>query len=208
MNISSTTVTILAIVILVGLMIYSGFMYMPQFENPNVTIKEAPLTKNKEFQLKSGEEYKYSYLLNDTELVNITYAVANGNNCTIIYFVEREGPPDVCVDEWGVDESGSNSTFLNPTVLLFKPWMLAVDGAWRWNTSMYMLFDDTEQHIFDTDYRVMRTENYRGRMSYVVRINSSDSPPEYQWIDMEKRVALRIMGDEYEVVLVEGIPLN
>ena len=204
---SSRTVAIATIVILIGIMLFSSFIYMPQFEDPNITFKEAPLVKNKEQQLLPGEDYRYAYLLNNTE-INVTYAVMDGDGCTAIYLMESAELSGVCIDEWGVDPSGSNATFTNPAILLFKPWMLALHETWRWNNSMYMSFDETSQHIVDTDYRVMRTENYRGRMSFVVKINATTGPPEYQWIDMEKRVLLRVLGEDYEVRLVEGLPLN
>lgn len=206
-DVSSKTVAIATIAVLIGIMLYSGLTYQSKFENSNITFKETPLAKNKELQLMAGEEYRYSYLLNNTE-INVTYAVMSGDGCTVIRLMESVTPSWVCIDEWGVDESGSNSTFLNPAILPFRPWMLALHETWRWNNSMYMSFDDTAQHISDNHYKVIRTENYRGRMSYVVRIKSSDGPAEYQWIDMEKRVLLRILGEGYEVVLVEGLPLD
>ena len=206
-DVSSKTVAIATILILLGIMLFSGFMYKPQFENPNVTVSEAPLIKNKEFQLAPGEEYKYAYLLNDTE-INITYEVMKGNGCTAIYLLEDRGSSHVCVDKWGVDQSGSNATFLDPSILLFKPWMLALHETWRWNSSMYLSFDERAQHVLNTDYKVIRTENYRGRMSFVVKTNSSNASPDYQWVDMEKRILLRILGEGYEVVLVEGLSLS
>lgn len=206
-EVSSGTIAIATVAVLLAFLLFSGFIYQPQFENPEVVFKEAPLTKNKELQLLDGEEYRYAYLLNESE-VNITYIVMEEEDCTAIYLLESREDPGTCINRWGVDQSGSNSTFLNPTILLFKPWMLALHESWHWNNSMYLSFDGSAQHILDNDYRVIRTENYRGRMSYVVKISSSGTAPEYQWIDMEKRVLLRIVGEGYEVVLVEGLPLS
>ncbi len=206
-NVSSTTVAIVAIVVLLGIMLFSGLAFKSQFVNPRVTFKEEPLTKNKEFQLIPGEQYKYGYLINNTE-VNVTYAVMEGQGCTVILLTESINRSEVCVGRWGVDQSGSNSTFMNPSMLLFKPWMLALHETWRWNASMYMTFGDNEQHLSDIEYRVMRTENYRGRMSFVVEISSDTGTSEYQWIDMEKRVLLRTVGEGYEVAMTEGLPLN
>jgi hypothetical protein len=86
--------------------------------------------------------------------------------------------------------------------------MLALGEGWRWDSSTYLVLDSHEQHIADAHYRVMRTENYRGRLSYVVEISSDGGPSEYEWIDAEKRVVLKIVGHGYALELVDGLEMD
>jgi hypothetical protein len=200
-DIGTKNTALVAVIILIGIMIFSGFALKPQFENPEVIFNEEPLEKNVKLQIFPGDEYKYKYLINDTA-VNITYRLMSGSGCTIIYLQESANFTHICVDEWGMDRTKSNSTFENPSFLLFKPWMLALEDNWKWNNSMYVKYDKIYNHISDNQYRVMRRENYSGRMAFVVEISSSSGPSEYQWIDEEKRVLLKTIGEGYVVELI------
>jgi hypothetical protein len=199
-------ITVATIVILIGLMIYSGLTFKSQFENPQIIFKEEPIEKNAKLQILPGEEYKYTYIYNKTG-VNITYFLIHGSGCTRIFIEESVNNTNICIDEGGMDSSGSNATYNNPAFLLFKPWMLALHPVWKWNNSMYMTYDNSLQHIADNHYRVIRVEDYKDRKAYVVAVNSSAGPAEYQWIDAEKRVLLRMVGEGYELVLTE-LPNN
>ncbi|MBU0532959.1 hypothetical protein KKB44_05700 [Candidatus Micrarchaeota archaeon] len=203
-NISTKTIAIATVVILIGIMLFSGFTYQPQLDNATIIFKEEPLEKNTELQLHDGEQYVYSYVFNNTP-INMTYQISKGNNCTIIRFVENLNRSDICLDKWGVEKSGSNVSFGDGSVLLFKPWMLALHEGWHWNTSMYMQVDNTEYYMIDAHYRVMRIDNYRGRESFVVEIKTDDAPAEYQWVDKERRVLLKIINDGYMLEMVDGL---
>jgi hypothetical protein len=172
------------------------------FQNPKIVFREEPLHKNTELQLRPGDIYTYTYLLNNSS-VNITYAVFEGPGCTVVRVVESANGTGVCLDRWGMDRSGSNSSFEDPSILLFKPWMLALNDTWRWNNSMYLSFNGAEDLVSENRYRVVRREEYRGRESYVVEIASSTGPAEYDWVDAERRVLLKVMGSGYEVALAE-----
>jgi hypothetical protein len=99
--------------------------------------------------------------------------------------------------------AGYNSTFQNPSILLFKPWMLALREGWTWKSSMYLSFDGALSHVSDTNYRVIRSESYENRTAFVVELKSEDNYSEYQWVDAEKRVLLKSMGEGYEVKKVD-----
>ncbi len=200
-DIGTKNTTLVAVIILIGIMLFSGFALKPQFDDPKVIFNEEPLEKNVKLQIVPGDEYKYRYIINETG-VNITYRVMAGSGCTIIYMQESANFTHVCLDEWGMDATGSNSTFGNMAFLLFKPWMLALEDNWKWNNSKYVKYDQIYNHISDNQYRVMRKENYSGRMAYVVEISSSKGPPEYQWIDEEKRVLIKTIGEGYVVELI------
>jgi hypothetical protein len=192
----------MTVVVLALLMLISGLTFNSTFEEPKVVFKEAPLTKNTKLQIHGGEEYVYSYIVNSNQSINITYVVFADSNCTRIYIDESVNKTNICVDEWGVDETGSNATFKDPSFLLFKPWMLALHDTWKWNNSMYMEFDDISSHIADNYLRVMRTEEYMNRTAYVVELSTSTGSKEYQWVDAEKRIMLKSLGQGYQVELV------
>lgn len=186
------------------LIILSISLFRPAFDDPQVVFVEEPLEKNKELQLFPGEAYRYSYAFNNTS-INITYLVLEGPGCTRIRLLEKLNDSEICIDRAGNDPDRYNSTFRNPSFLLFKPWMLALKDGWRWNSTMYFSFDDSLQRISGTGYRVIRSEPYGNRTAFLVEIKSDEGPAEYQWVDAEKRVLLKTMGEGYEVVLAEPL---
>lgn len=192
--------SVASVAALIALILLGSAMFKSMFDNPKVVYLEAPLEKNSELQLRPGEVYQYAYLMNNTS-VNMTFYVLEGDGCTRIRVMEARDNAEVCLDRWGMDASGSNVTYNNQFMLLFKPWMLALREGWTWNNSMYISYGGAGEHITDNFYRIVRMENYSGRESYVVEIKSDSGISEYEWIDAEKRVLLRVIGDGYEVVL-------
>jgi hypothetical protein len=206
-KLTTVNAVVAAVVVLVAIVAFSSVMFKSHFDNPNITLVEEPLAKNAEFQLKPGEQYVYGYLFNDTQL-NATYQILNGNNCTIIALMDADPPATSCVDRWGMDSRGYNSLLENAQMMPFKPWMLALHEGWKWNTSMYMNFENELHYVSSMDYRVMRTDTWHGRKAFVVMENLSDSGPQYEWVDSEKRILLMVQGDGYEVDLLEGLPMD
>jgi len=202
MDLKIDPVVLGSITVLIVLILLGSATFQSLFANPKILIKEAPLSKNSEFRLKPGEQYQYSYILQNGSL-NMTFRVFEGGNCTGIRLMEERNGTGICVDRNGMDSAGSNASFAEPSILFFKPWMLALNETWRWNTSMFVSYNGALNHIQDTFYRVIRKENYSGRDAFLVEIKSEDGPAEYDWIDAEKRIALRVMGEGYEVVLAE-----
>jgi hypothetical protein len=189
-----------ATVIFLVMIAVSAFMFKPSLDDAAVIFKEEPLEKNTEFQLKPGEVYVYTYLLNSTQ-INMTYSVLEGGDCTRIRLLESVNVSETCLDQAGLDSRGYNSAFENPAILLFRPWMLALEEGWHWNSSMYISYGGMEQHVSDTYYRVVRKDTLDGKEVFIVELRMDDAPPEYQWIDAEKRVLLKIKGENYEVNL-------
>jgi hypothetical protein len=196
-----------AAVILLALIIFSAVLFKPHFENPEITLAEAPLAKNAEFQLRPGEHYTYAYITNGSQ-ANMTYQILSGGSCTVIALMDFEPPSTSCVDRWGMDTRGYNSLLENPQMLMFNPWMLALHDGWKWNTTMYMSFENESRYVAAMGYRAMRTDTWRGRKAFVVMENISGSPPQYLWVDAEKRILLRLQGEGYEAMLVEGLPFS
>lgn len=203
-EISVKNVTLMTIVVLALMMLISGLTFNTSFEEPKVVFKEGQITKNTKLQIQHGDEYVYSYLMNGNQSINITYVVIKESNCTRIFIDESVNNTNICIDEWGVDETGSNATFKDPSFLLFKPWMLALHDTWKWNNSMYMQFDNMSNHLVDNYLRVMRTEEYMNRTAYVVELSTSTGSKEYQWVDAEKRIMLKSLGQGYQVELVNN----
>jgi hypothetical protein len=191
-----------ALAALIIIIMAGSALFRSTLENPRLFFVEPPIQKNSELKLTPGEQYRYSYLLNNTP-VNLTYIILADSGCTRVRVLENLNDSGVCLDRWGNDESGFNSTYENPSILLFKPWMLALEEGWRWNSTMYVQYSGGRQYVTDTYYRVVRLENYSGRESFIVEIKSKEGDIEYYWIDAEKRVLLKIEGKGYLVELVD-----
>jgi len=203
-DVSKHSMTIATVVILIAIFLFSGFTISPTLENPRMTFKEEPIEKNTELQIVPGDRFVYAYEVNETQF-NITYEATQGPGCVLIELTESINNSRTCLNIQGNDNSGYDSVLEEPTILLFKPWMLALRENWEWNNSMYMTFDEMESKVTETYYRVMRTEIYRGRLSYVVEIRSDTGPFEYEWIDVEKRILLKSFGDAYSIELIDGL---
>jgi hypothetical protein len=194
-------VTIATVAVLVLIIALAATHVRPVFDNPELVAVDAPLHKNTELQLEPGETYSYSYTTTNSSM-NITYMINEGPGCTMINIMEAQGSAAVCLDQYGERIGGPGTGFGDPTVLLFKPWMLALNDSWRWNSSIYLTFNNTgSEHVSDISYRVIRREQYMGRDAFVVKVDSDAGEPEYDWIDAEKRITLRIIGGDYEVLL-------
>ncbi len=205
-DISLTTVAIAAFVILIGVMLLSGSQYKDFLDSAKTTFSEAPLEKNTGLQIRGGETYVYSYEAGN-QTVNMTFKVGSTNYCTVVTYAEGN---DVwaCINPEGNDRTMANYSLSSPLIIFFRPWMLAVDENWKWSVSMNMAFDDFDREIMDIEYRTVRTEEYRGRKAYVVKVESSDGLTTFIWIDAEKRILLKEIGEMYTVELISGLQLD
>jgi len=203
-TLSHSRIALLAIGLLIAIMAFSAYRIEPGLglENNSLVLFEEKITKNKALAIAPGESYTYTYIVGN-ESVNATYLIEEGGGCTIINLQGTQA--SVCVDEAGNDRSGQNSTYPLP-VMMFKPWMLAVDEYWKWNVSSHIVFEGFEKSVEAVRYSVVRKEYYKDRESFVVRINSSLGEEVWNWVDADKRILLREIGPGYELVLVEGLP--
>ncbi len=196
-------VVILIAIVIVGIM--SINMPTQDFETSEFIQKEAPLEKNKEFQLKKGEYYEYE-MRYENATGGISFLVEGGAYCTFLSTgAQFENAKRVCVDRYGNDDSGSNVSLSEPMIFFFKPWMLAVDDNWKWNTTVYAVVNDTEVYVMDVYYSTIRTDIIDGRKAYVVKIDMGEGQEYYDWIDDEKRILVKEMGGGMTVELVEGL---
>jgi hypothetical protein len=204
---SQLQIALVAILVLAFLMFISARQLQPQIANPTFTIREAGLIKSVPLGISPGESYTYEYGVENGS-VNLSYVVMGGSGCTMVSSVE--GQVSVCLDKNGNDQTGQNTSYDVPAIILTTPWMLAVGDGWHWNVSSYLIFQDYAKLISDTNYSVVRKEYYRGREAYVVKIVSSEEGGGtiMDWVDAEKRVLLKEAGLGYEVDLVAGLPFN
>lgn len=206
-HLSSTQVAIATLAVLVVIMVLSALFFRPLFENPEMVLVEEPLAKDAAFQLKPGERYTYGMGGNGTR-VAVGFQVLAGRNCTVIAFMNSQPPSTSCVRADGMDAGGYNSQLGNQDIFMYAPWMLSLREGWRWNVSMYLSYNGTLAYIASKDYRVVRVEDYRGRRAFVVAENITGSAPQYDWVDAEKRILLRLQGEGYAIELVEGLNLT
>jgi hypothetical protein len=201
-KVSGTALALISLGIFLMIMIFSGFLFKPSPENSGFLIREGPLNKTVSLQLSPGESYYYNYTVGN-ESANLTYAVIAGYNCTAIMLIESQEA--ICLNEEGNDRTKMNSSFNTTRMILFKPWMLALDEDWSWNLTTYTRIDTYEKLLDSTNYSVARTETYKGRESFVVRMSGEEGDYVWQWIDKDKRILLREIGPGYEVELVKGL---
>ena len=207
-ELTTQNIWILSILLLLGVMVVGGFTLQPDFQSPKLHINETPIVKNSQLQLRSGEIYEYSYILNGTG-TNITYEIVDGNDCTEIRITNGMGKSSVCIDKNGIDKKlETNATLSDPSFLLFKPWMLALSEGWNWNNTLYMNFNNKLTRMTTNTYHVMRMDMYRGRRVFVVKEADDGGVNQYDWIDYQKRVLLRANGPGYDLKMTSGLPLS
>lgn len=191
---------VLTLVVFFAMVVIAAIIVAPSFGKSSIDYVESPLSKNSKLQIQDGDVFEYKYYLNNT-VVNITY-VAIDRGCTMIFISESVNKSSICIEEYGMDESGSNSSFSDPAFILFKPWMLAVKENWSWKNSMYMNYDGVMRHIADNEYKVVGIDEINGKKNFKIEINSSDGTYEYNWVDVDKRIINKIQGKGFVVELV------
>gem|GEM_PF-5879393 len=73
---------------------------------------------------------------------------------------------------------------------------------------MNIAFEGVDKKVLDITYQVVRKDDYRGRQAYVVKISTADGQDTFFWVDAEKRVLLKEMGDGYSVEIISGLLLE
>lgn len=206
MNLSNGKIALISIGVLVAVMLFSAYRIEPNLgiENNSLVIFEDKIVKKQALSVLPGESYTYSYkAFNDS--TNATYDIEDGGSCTILSF--QGTGASICIDRYGNEKSQQNSTYPVP-IIMFKPWMLAVDYPWRWNVSSHLTFEGFERSVESVTYETKRRELYKGRDAFVVKISSSLGQEVWDWVDADKRVLLREVGPDYELELVSGLPMD
>lgn len=193
-------VFVAAVLVLALFIVVAALLIRPAFESPTVVYKEAPLQKNAQLNLSPGSAFRYTLVMNQS-WANATYLIGQTDNCTLIRMMESVNFSGVCLDSDGLEEGGSNATLMNPAIVMFQPWMLALSDGWTWNNTMYLSFNGDLKEVQQNQYRVVRMENYSGIMAYVVELTTDDGPPEYMWVDAQRRILLKMTGEDYQILL-------
>ncbi len=193
-------ILIITVVIMAALVTVGAFLFSPAWGNPSVVYIEAPLHKNMYFQPAPGDVFTYLVTMENSS-TNATYEIYPGDGCTYVRLMESVNISGDCLDRSGMDTAGFNTTVGNPPLLMFQPWMLALNGNWTWNSTMFMSFNGALKEISQNSYRVIRLENYSGREAYVVELKSDNESPDYEWVDADERILLKMTGDGYEIDL-------
>lgn len=197
---------LIAFVIFLLFLVFSYFyapVRLPQTEFSDFKYVESPLLKNSNLMLKGGEQYVYVYS-SDLESANLTFVVEDTGKCIYLSTPDIRGG-GACLNNEGNDYAGSNVSFLDPNIFMFRPWMLAVEKGWEWNVSVYLVTNVNESEVFDIKYRTIRTDIINGRRAYVVEIDQGGGVILYEWIDAEKRILVKETGAGAEIELVEGL---
>lgn len=199
---------LLTFVVFIIILIFGSMIFKP-FIPDTFTLKEAPLKKNTELQIKPSELYVYTYTINNTNNT-LSFRTGRAPNCVFIYVVEALNRTGTCINQFGNDKVGSNATLEVSYLSLFKPWMLAVDENWTWDVTMTVNATGQEIILKTFTYETLRVENMLGRDAFVVRIAAREVEQEIitTWVDVEKRVMLKEVGPNYVVILTKAPFLN
>lgn len=194
---------IASVLVLFGIFMIANLLFNVSAPQDFIEIEEGKLKKNKGLTLLSGE--KYTYLIKSEENEEYTNSTLEFNikwfygGCLNILIFESE--TGVCLDSDGTDKSNSNSTLSHPQVVFFKPWMLALEEDWEWEIKYKNKLSNTS--IMEYYYEVISMEEIYGREAFVVSM-SDGNINSTSWIDKEKRVLLREIGEEYELEIIEA----
>ena len=194
---------IFIVLILMGAMMFPIIPPTTVEDLPVFVNVEEPLVKNTNLTVKPGERYTYNYYTTDEDLENMSFIVKEKKGCAAyIYTTDVEISVGVCLNRYGNDRTGSNISYSDPYIYMFKPWMLAVEENWEWTVPVYAVKNDSKVHVFDITYRTLRIDNINGRPAYLVEINTGEGLQTLDWIDVEKRILLReeALGTTIELV--------
>ena len=191
----------ISLLIFIAILIFSSLFLTPKASD-KFELKEAPLTKIKQLNLVPGEVYVYEYKINNS-INRLTHKIMAGPGCTFIEIKETVNTTGICVDKYGNDKVNSNATFDIPYISLFKPWMLAVKDNWIWNVRAVLNTGSFEIEMLELRYTTLKQERIFGRDAYVVKIESVKDPSQNSllWVDDEKRILLKEIGQGYEIIL-------
>lgn len=176
---------------------------------------EEPLHKNRNISFAYGQTFNYAYTLeqpsetgpvpyipdNQTNKTGIlSFATQTGVDCTWLY--HNESGEISCLKPDGTDLSGSNLTLEDPSLVIFKPWMLALDDNWKWKVKGCFTVDGQLSCEMELDYRVLRVDYENGKKYYVVETTYGENTI-HSWVEDERRILKKQTGPGFEITLRE-----
>ena len=168
-------------------------------------VHEDPIYKNTQLQLVPGERYAYQLSSPDGQNL-VSYTIGKSASCQGTVVVEDSSGTTLCLSKSGnLMQPGFeslNSSFLNQSILLFSPWMLAASDTFSWK------FDNTvsaagTQVSFPVALRSQGRKTVAGREAFEIGVTSMGEASTF-YIDAEKRVLLSIDAANVSVKLVSA----
>ena len=194
-------IALLSIAVLLALFVIAPSFYIPQLEKEmTFQYTEQPIEKNSVLQLKNGDKYSYTYVVEGlgdaAKTTSLTYEVRQYGTCKTIALKEiklNESTKQPCLKQDGTDQNNSNITLSNPFILMFKPWMLAVKEGWIWKVELRSNYGPVNTTIERIEMRYTGTETYLNRTAYIVEITKNGNTEDKitSWIDKEKECCLK-----------------
>lgn len=201
----------LLIVCIAAFVLFTAFVFFTAPSPlPSSQTVEAPLLKNAQISLVSGERYAYSLSMgNQTEM--IYYLVSNSSSCpgTLVTELEGQSQRQICLSQSGnvignvTDES--NLPTDNDSIVLFSPWMLAASQNFSWEVDQVFTAGTTQISI-PTYFNSTGLVTIAGRNAFAVSITSDQpqSVPATMYIDSQKRVLLSTEISNITIKLVDA----
>ncbi len=192
---------IIAGLLFVLLIVAGGLIATPNFQNPQILTIEEKLQKNANISIKVGETYFYEFKAGN-ESANLTYFIYRGYGCTGIRSSEIKNLTPTCIKNDGTElNQSSNYTYTNPSIFLFKPWMLAVNENWKWNISIYLKYNETIQKVREIKLQSRGMKNYEGFEVFEVWEIEEGSNPTIFYVDKERRIVRYLKTGGFEIEL-------
>ena len=172
-------------------------------------VREAPLLKNAALSLAVGEQYAYEMSLDGTKQT-VYYSVKKTSSCLGTFILENDldQTQALCLSATGNpigDETQSNSTLGNSSMLLFSPWMLAVSDNFNWKVEQ-IFSAGTAEFSIPTYFSSLGRKKIAGRDAYKIEIQSDVAAPgsNIMYIDSQKRILLSANIQNITVKLVRA----
>ncbi|MEM4625869.1 MAG: hypothetical protein QXF70_00380 [Candidatus Bilamarchaeaceae archaeon] len=170
----------------------------PPIIHEELVYKETPLIKNKDFDIQPGEKLVYTVRGNYSS--NFTFIAAKGNGC--IWMFAEGGELLSCIKNDGTDGANSNISLKDPAIFFFKPWMLAIHDDWQWSAYACTKINNETFCDMPIKIKVIRIDYINSKKNYVVKIDFINISV-YQWIEDERRIVTKEIGEGYELTLIE-----
>ncbi|VVC00479.1 Uncharacterised protein [uncultured archaeon] len=195
-----------AALVLVSLLLSAAFVGYVYFSSPSLepstSLVEPSIAANHALSIMPGEHYAYriNALGNSTM---IYYSVSSLQSCPLLISQDSDGG-EACLTGSG-RLAGSNSSFSlgNSSILLFSPWMLALNGSQSWTVESRVKAAGIEVSI-PTYIRETGETSVAGRQAYGVEAGSSDGASSRLYVDLDKRVLLSFEQENVTAYLVSA----
>ncbi len=212
-NIGEMRGTLIATAVIMAAVLGYFFIFseIPEIE---LGMNEGNIGEKVNFTLENGE--MYSYFVNNSEAIGtvVLNSVEKKEGCRGHVLSCEASGYEVCVNRRGVEidrygrEIGSELNYQgNDCLVMFSPWMLAVNETWEWEVEMTSEADIFGMPSKTSNMLLLRGRNAEmilGREAYVVEVVADGKRIQRIWVDREKRVLLYTEMESGNIELVSG----